>query len=1160
MSMQSRRAAITFALAAAAAMARAAAAGWPPAQSDDMENPASWPSDPGYDGQWNLWSFIPAENKARVSDYELAIGAGIHADRAWQRTIGDRRVVIAVLDSGIRWRERDLVNKYYLSRGELPVPESACGDASGDDAHDVNDDGAFNVQDYTTATGTTQPTPETLCDSRVTDVNGNGILDPQDLILTFSDEIDDDGNGWIDDISGWDMFDDDNDPADDTDFGHGTGEARDSAAETHNGLADAGVCPECSVLMVRVGDSFVVEANDFAMGTIFAVDSGAAVVQEALGAINSTPLMFEAIDYAWRQNVVVIASAADEDSFHANYPGSTNHTIYVHAVRYNRTSRESSDTFMAFNNCTNYGAQLLVSTPGTGCSSEATGKLSGMAGLLYAAALAADLPPPEGEAADTDDFDARRLGSEEVKQLILTTADDIYDPADATDSERYVTYEGWEKRFGYGRTNARAAVDAILAGRIPPAVDVHAPEWFQVVHPERTPALAVTGEIKYRKALFDSYDYVVEWAPGIEPLPGEWTTLAEGESETEYLLGTLATLDLADLTIDNPPMSEPDLEVNRFLVTVRVRVTLSSTDPGRDGTRGEIRRAFHIVRDPDLWPGFPVALGGGGESSPKLSDLDGDGAMELIVGDGSGTLHVFSADGQERAGWPQGLGVLPHLDPDRAGNHRATAAVASGAVGADARSTLTAQTPAIGDLDGAGPDGKSIVLGDFDGHVFVFAADGGLRPGWPQAIDYERADVTDRDNNVDAGVASSPVLADLDGDGDLEIILPALDAHVYVWHHDGTRMAPWPVLVSNRDQRQRLIETPAVGDIDGDGAPEIVLGSNEDYDGKGRFYAFEADGTIKSGWPKAVPTINLLPVVGRGLPNSPAMADLDGDGAVEVTLTSIGGLPRIFRGDGTEAGTVDNFAYGERTTSDDIPSVGALSSGSIGDLDNDGTPDILSGSAGFGFAEAFAGAGVRVDFDHHVGAWNGRTLTYFPGFPQRIDDTQFFQNPIVADVDDDGRPEVIVGSGGYYLRAWNVDGVQPAGWPKMTGGWIIASAAVGDLDGDGLLEIAVSTRGGQLFVWRTQGRRDGRIDWASFHHDDANTRNLATPIGFGVAATGADAGGCGCRVTNRVGAHASMRGGLVLAMLSLLAWLAPSGAPRLRARAAGHRRGGKRPG
>ena len=64
--------------------------------------------------------------------------------------------------------------------------------------------------------------------------NNNGRIDPQDLILndTYADGVDDDANGYIDDISGWDFFYNDNDPLDDTRFGHGNGEAALSARLT----------------------------------------------------------------------------------------------------------------------------------------------------------------------------------------------------------------------------------------------------------------------------------------------------------------------------------------------------------------------------------------------------------------------------------------------------------------------------------------------------------------------------------------------------------------------------------------------------------------------------------------------------------------------------------------------------------------------------------------------------------------------------------------------------------------------------------------------------------------------------------------------------------------------------------------------------------------
>ncbi len=1107
-----------------------ARADWPPAEGADLSSSDNWPSDPGYDGQWNLWSFMPAENQARVTDYENLIGSGIHADRAWQKTTGDRRVIIAVLDCGIRWRERDLVNKFYLNRGELPVPEAACGVATGDDPWDANNDGIFNVQDYTTATGHQQPTPDTICDSRLSDVNDNNILDPQDLIRTFSDDVDDDENGWIDDISGWDAFHDDNDPNDDTDFGHGSGEARDSAAETNNGISDAGVCPDCTILMVRAGDSFVVDANDFGLAALFAIDSGASVIQEALGAINGTPLAFDAIDYAWQQNVSVVASAADEDSFHANSPGSGDHTLYVHANTYDKTSRETSTTFLAYNNCTNYGAQLLLSTPGTGCSSEATGKTSGVVGLMYSAALAAGLEPPGGDYADTDFEHARLLSTEEIKQLLLTTVDDIYDPNDATDPDKYETYPGWEKRFGYGRTNVRNAVDAILDLKIPPVVDVFTPEWFRVIDPTRTPSIDITGEISYRSELYDSYDYVVEWAPGIEPFPEDWTTLAEGTEETVPIDGTIATWDVSGLDIDNPTLPEPDVDVDRYMVTLRIRVTLHSTESSREGVTGEIRRAFHVQHDSDLRPGFPIRLDGSGECSPKITDLDGDGVMELVMCDGAGTVYVLDGDGNQKPGWPQHLPPMRAMRTDNPNNHRATRGAATGAVDVDAPSYFM-RAPAIGDLDGDGPQGRSVVVASFEGDIYVYDADGAMRDGFPVSLDPANAADTSKDWNLDSGIFAAPVLADLDGDGDLEIIVAALDSHLYVWHHDGTAMTGWPVLLSDGEQRTRIVGTPSVGDIDGDGALEIVVSSTENYDGKGRLYALEADGSpVGSAWPRILSTQKVLPFVGDGLPNSTAMADVDGDGMVDIAASGIVALPSVLRGDGTLIRTMENGEYGEATNSDDYPSFIAIADGSFGDLNNDGTVDMVWDGAGLGFAEAFAGAGTRVDFDHHVGAWDARTGKYMPGFPRRADDHQFFMNPAIADVDGDGYPEVLSASGGYYLRAWNYRGEEPDGWPKFTGGWVISSPAVGDLDGDGTLEVAVASREGYLYVWNTSGKADGRVDWASFHHDDRNTGNLSTEIGFG-SRPGEGGGGCGCRTQGGGGAPFAL---VALALLAVL--------------------------
>src|SRR6185436_4141212 len=105
---------------------------------------------------------------------------------------------------------------------------------------DCNCDGEFTVSDYA-QTPTLKPDPDPDAGLIRGDRNRNGILDAGDLILNFSDGFDDDGNGYVDDIAGWDFMKDDNDPFDDTRYGHGTGEANDSTAAANNALSDAGV-------------------------------------------------------------------------------------------------------------------------------------------------------------------------------------------------------------------------------------------------------------------------------------------------------------------------------------------------------------------------------------------------------------------------------------------------------------------------------------------------------------------------------------------------------------------------------------------------------------------------------------------------------------------------------------------------------------------------------------------------------------------------------------------------------------------------------------------------------------------------------------------------------------------------------------------------------
>ncbi len=1164
---------ITAALAALLLAAGSAIVGarivgaWPNGPDEDpLLDP---PNDPGFvqfneegqvvDGDWNLWSFTPERwaDNPNFRQEEVAMGTGIHADRAWQRTIGRSEVIIAVLDSGVRWGQTDLINKYYLNRAELDSPEMRPRTPEGfeGDPFDVNGDGIFNIKDYAHFFP-----EEELARLDAAPGNQNGRIDPQDLIRRFSDGVDGDANGYIDDISGWDFFWNDNDPHDDTDFGHGDGEARDSAAEGNDGQGGIGVCPTCLVLMCRAADSFVADANEFGASVIFAVDSGASLIQEALGSINNTTFSQKAIEYAYQNNVAVVASAADELSFHHNFPGTNNHTIYVHAVVHD-SAREDSTTFLNYNNCTNHGAQLLLSTPGGGCSSEAVGKTSGHVGLVYSAALDAEISPP--------------LSAEEVRGLLIMSADDI-DVEESRDTSRvglpctqadantvcgtdglfrcflppnnrddpsappvgecfntkFPSTDGWDFHFGYGRNNARGSVDMIFEGMIPPEVDITGPLWFETVDPLKTPTLDIVGRIGRRvdglAPRYTSYDYVAEYALGVDP-KGGWIEIAAGT--TEGIDGTLASLDLSTLPEVFDYKNRP-VDPHEDAITLRVRVTaVGAIGP----VHSEFRKAAFVHHDDTLMPGFPIFLGASGESSPKLFDFDGDKKDELVIVSADGIVHAFKADATEMAGFPIRLGLRPGQDDDKPNSHRSACSFRQDKAGCraqrftldpDVAQTLIA-TPAIGDLDNDGD--AEIVVSSFDGEVFAFHHDGKLVAGFPVEMDAQHSalarspDISVAGRNVmEQGFFGSPVLYDLDGDGDLEIVQAGMDQHLYVWNHDGAQQEGFPVLCRDAEEEgggvgARIIVTPAIGDLDLDGEPEIVLGTNEVYnESETRIYIVKARGNADPDGPFELggPQFNfgligeILPMVGTGEPANPAIADVDFDGRPEFAMEAIAGQPIMLQLNIERSPSalipisrMDNVLFGARSNSLDSPAYPLVNNGSFGRLDPSGDLAYVKGTAGFNFAFAFAEGGTRLIFDHQISAWNANPASRTPsgqpfieGFPQKVEDWQFFMNPALADLTGDGLSEVILGSGGYLVRAIDYKGDEAPGFPKFTGGWIIASPAVGDMDGDGKFDVVTSTRNGWLYAWKTEAAATNRLDWQSFGHDPANTNNHGTPL------------------------------------------------------------------
>ena len=735
--------------------------------------------------------------------------------------------------------------------------------------------------------------------------------------------IDDDGNGYIDDIRGWDFVNFDSDPMDDN--GHGTHCSGIAAAETNNGVGVAGVCWNCAIMPLKgLDEQGSGYHSDLAIGIQYAADNGADVISMSWGSYSYSNLIKDVIDYAYSQGLVLVGSAGNHDTYKVIYPAGYSNVIAVSA-----TDNTDSKAFSS-----NYGSWIDVAAPGVNIYSTMptyqvylNTKYGIQKNYAYLSGTSMSTPYVAGLSGLILSRN-QIFSNEEVRNILRSTVDPVI-------STEYI---------GLGRINAYNAIlrNSTLIANLDSSRDDACVQ----------DVISINGTASGNN--FHKYELYY----GLGVYPTDWTQIGSTQY-TQVVDGVLATWDTS-LTIDG---------------THSIRLEVMDVN----GKVTEDRAVLRI--DNALQDGWPIYLDTFALlASPVTFDFNNNGKNEIVIatygpaGDsyGSGRIYVINSNGTIADGWPfitnycaPATPAIGDLNNDGTPEIVATSwnyiyvlHFDGSLVWQKAESEISSATPVLVDMDGNG--GLEIILTARAGKIFAWNYDGSNVDGWPITINasYEwplsTPAVGDIDNdghveivvntennetyvlNHDGTIADgwpqyipsvswwavnrAPALADLNGDDDLEIIIDAVDK-LYVLNHDGTIADGWP-----NDILRYGNTAFSLGDLDSDGLPEIVFGKSGYPFGPYYLYALNGDSSDVMGWPIILPSAVRTPCV---------IADINSDSTQEVIVRGTDRI-YIFNSDGSSV-------EGWPKTIEDFTHSGTLNpSPLVTDLDGDGDIEIVA--------------------------------------------------------------------------------------------------------------------------------------------------------------------------------------------------------------------------
>ncbi len=399
----------------------------------------------------------------------------IGSEKAWKSSSGNG-IIVGVLDTGIDFDHPDLEKQLWINAKE-----------------DNNHNGSFE--------------PWSSSESRdgvAGDLNGT----------------DDDGNGYVDDVIGYDFVDQSllnigdgafRDPVPFDEQGHGTSVAGVIGATQNNTIGVSGIAYNCKLVTLRAFDATGnAEEDDIAAAIIYAALNGVRVLNMSFGDVVFSPITHDACRFADAMGVVLIASAGNDGSTLRRFPASYPEVIAVAAINDN-------DARASFSS---YGSHIALSAPGVGIPTTAVGgkyklNFQGTSAsaphVSAAAALLLEVKP--------------NLSPIEIRGVLQASSDDIGP-------------QGWDTDFGSGVLNISTAITAIGATNI----SISSPANDAVFRSDRTQSVSITGTVA--TPLFSSWQ--LWFAKGELPPSNAWQKLGDS-SQKQILNGILGVLPIAQM-------------------------------------------------------------------------------------------------------------------------------------------------------------------------------------------------------------------------------------------------------------------------------------------------------------------------------------------------------------------------------------------------------------------------------------------------------------------------------------------------------------------------------------------------------------------------------------------------------------------------------------